>query len=87
MSEIDELLRHIDACPLGWNEGKLITTRRTTEADVLAWVQKLKWLRDGMKPCGSCAKPIGKDPQAQSLGFCSGTCARSHDAIWWEEGP
>jgi hypothetical protein len=45
MSALEELLRHIDACPLGWNDGKLMTTRSTTEADVLAWVQKLHHLR------------------------------------------
>ena len=83
MKILENLLAHIDKCPLGWIDDKVMMLRSTTEADILAWAQKLKLLRDELTPCRACEKPVGSDAQAQSLGFCSGSCARSHDRIWW----
>jgi hypothetical protein len=42
---IEDLLRHISRCPLGWHEGRVIRTRMTTEQDVIDWLQKLEELR------------------------------------------
>ena len=45
MSTIEDLLNHIARCPLGWNNGRVIRTRMTTEQAVVDWLQKLEELR------------------------------------------
>lgn len=40
----DELRHLVSTCPLGYVDGKLISTRSTTDADVIAWLQKLNEL-------------------------------------------
>ena len=49
---IENLIAHIDRCPLGWDDknfpGQLISTRSTKYADVLAWVKRLVELREAV---------------------------------------
>lgn len=46
-----DFIAHLDACPFGWYEDRVITARSTTETDILAWLQKLDELKD-------CARSI-----------------------------
>lgn len=38
---LKELIKHIDKCPIGWDNAKLTTHKSTTEADVITWLKKL----------------------------------------------
>lgn len=39
----------VNACPLGWYEGRLIWHKETTDADVIQWLKQLRVLA-GLDP-------------------------------------
>jgi len=43
----ERLHAHLKECPLGWHNDRTITIRSTTDADVVAWLQKLDELVEG----------------------------------------
>lgn len=45
-SAIRELTAHIAKCPIGWHGGRVIWHRDRTEADIIAWLQKLDALSE-----------------------------------------
>lgn len=44
MNEKQRLQEHVRMCPLGWYDGTLRTTRSTTDADIIAWLARLRVL-------------------------------------------
>lgn len=52
------LRAHIHDCPIGWHDGKLLMSRTSTEADAIAWLQKLR----AMLP--PLAAPAASAPEA-----------------------
>jgi hypothetical protein len=44
--DFQNLKRHVDKCPIGWHQGKLIRTRSTVDQDVINWISKLQVLVD-----------------------------------------
>lgn len=44
-----ELLAHLDDCPLGWHGDRILAGRWTTERDVLLWLQRLRELADRLR--------------------------------------
>jgi hypothetical protein len=40
----EELREHVRMCPIGWSDGDLRMTRKTTAQDVIEWVWKLREL-------------------------------------------
>lgn len=40
-AKLAELRRVMSRCPIGYVDGRLISTRSTTDADVIAWLQEL----------------------------------------------
>jgi len=43
---LGELAAHIDKSPIGWHDGRPLIHRATSDADLVAWVQRLAHLRD-----------------------------------------
>lgn len=71
MSQLSDMLRevaaHIDACPLGYSNGKVITTRATTDGDVVMWLARLHQLRwrldDAKRAAGDARSDVEQAPR------------------------
>jgi hypothetical protein len=44
MNEMQRIQEHVRMCPLGWHNGAVRTTRSTTDADIIAWLARLRVL-------------------------------------------
>lgn len=54
----NDLRSLVSRCPLGYHDGKLITTRSTSDADVIEWLQQLKELAE--RPNGLATNTTGE---------------------------
>ncbi len=41
---LEQVQSHVHKCPIGWIDGKIVTFRGTSEADIIAWVIELRKL-------------------------------------------
>lgn len=61
-----ELTDHIGASPLGWRDGRPMSLRSTTDADVIEWLQHLEYLRNRMVESEGPLRDIQGDASAGS---------------------
>jgi hypothetical protein len=47
--DLESIRDHVYLCPLGWHDGRLLMSRRTTEGDVIKWLHELREMV-GIKP-------------------------------------